>query len=176
MKKILTLLLCSMILFNTCGFYFAYFQIRSYFKQIAFNRINEYVSLENINVIKTNPKFTCSEMQIFERVNDNEILYLEKMYDICKEERRGDTLVLYCLNDENEDKLNHAFAEFVKWNNNGNGRTPVKSLLNTVIKIALSPKEIVYNNFKFFNVITLNPLDNLQNVIIDVSEPPPRNA
>jgi hypothetical protein len=175
LKKSFFILLGLLVLFNTGGYYFVYFQAQNYFKQIAFDRVNEYIPVENLTLFKINLRSTDSKIQKeIVRINDHEISYNGNMYDIYKEEINDDTLVLYCLSDENENILDRAFSEFVNRNNIDFINISLKSILKSVIKIALPPTELIYKNFSFFNSITFNPSNDLQNVIIDVSVPPPK--
>jgi hypothetical protein len=168
-------LLCLLILFNAGGYYLVYFQVQNYFKNIAFGRINEYIPVENLTLIRINVKNLSSETQKeYKRINDHEISYDGNMYDIYKEEISGDTLVLFCLNDENEDKLDQAFSEYINKSGIDYFNVSIKSLLRSIIKIALTPIVFSYNDFSLFNLIAFKSQNELLNVIIDVPVPPPR--
>jgi hypothetical protein len=177
LKKSFFILLGLLVLFNTGGYYFVYFQVQNYFKQVAFNKINEYIPEENLTLFKINLRSTDSKIQKeILRINDHEISYNGNMYDIYKEEVNSDTLVLYCLCDENENILDQAFSEFVNRNNIDFINISLKSILKSIIKIALPPIELTYKNYSFYNSITFNSSNDLQNVIIDVYVPPPRTV
>jgi len=175
LKKTTILILCVIILFNTGGYYLAYFQVQNYFKSIATGRINEYIPLDKLTLIKINLKSTESDSKKdYIKVNEKEISYNGNMYDIYQEEKSGDTLVLYCLSDENEDKLDQAFSEYVNKSGIDCINQSVRNLLGSIIKIALPPIKFSYNEFTLFNLVIFKSRNNLLNVIIDVPVPPPR--
>ena len=177
MKKTIILILCVIILFNTGGYYLAYFQVQNYFKSIATGRINEYIPLDKLTLIKINLKSAESDSKKeYLKVNEKEISYNGNMYDIYQEEKSGDTLVLYCLSDENEDKLDQAFSEYVNKSDIDCINLSVKNLLGSIIKIALPPMKFSYNDFSIFNLIASKSKIELLNVIIDVPKPPPRTV
>jgi hypothetical protein len=175
LKKFVTSILCLLILLNTGGYYFVYLQAQIYFKQIAFGRINEYIPESSLTVFKVirGADFAGSQKEI-ERINEHEISFRGNMYDIYKEEVSGDTLVLYCLSDENEDKLEQAFSEYINLNVIDYFNASVKSVIVSIIKTAILPIIFDFKNPFSINLITSNSPNNLLNVIIDVSDPPPR--
>ena len=170
--------MCLLILFNTGGYYLVYFQVQSYFKSIASERITEYIPVESLTLLRFSTKYINSETQEnYRRINKNEVSYNGNMYDIYKEEVNNDSLILYCLSDENEDKLDQAFSEYINKNVVDYFNLSVKNLLRAIIKIALPPVEFSYNDFSLYNLIAFKSNKNdLINVIIDVPVPPPRKA
>lgn len=165
-----------MIVFNTGGFFFVYFQLQNYFKEIAFNKINDFLPIEELELIKVCTKsrdFTNDN--VYERVNDREFKYYGKMYDIFQENFSNDTLYLYCVNDEKEDIINNAFAVYINSKKSeSNNKSPIANIIKLFITIAIAP-----NNTSFSLSNTYHTNSNIykvfyQNIIVDVPSPPPR--
>lgn len=175
MKKLIPISLIFLIVFNTGGSFFIYLQLENYFKQIAFNRINEYIPIKNLERIEIDKKATLSEKnKIFKILNDKEILYNNKMYDIYMMEFVNDKMVLYCVSDENEDIIHNAFAEYL---NEDDSSDNVKSITN-IIKIFITLALVPGNN----STTIIQSKDNLtfffdilfKNINIDIPYPPPK--
>lgn len=170
-------MICFIILFNAGGYYFVYYQAQNYFKQLAFGRINDFIPVENLTLVKIDIKNgEPQSTDEFERVNGHEIKYYGNMYDIYQEEIKGDTLFIYCLSDENEDKLDEAFSDYVNKDNGNMMNVPVKNILMSIIKIALPPVTINYGSFSFYNYISIKPANILLTEFIDVLVPPPKTV
>ena len=99
MKKIIPLFLITLIFLNTFGFNlfldYLLFQCKRDFSKENFNSSKKIVIL----------KITPEEQKNLQRVNDDEIRYKGKMYDIDKEIKKKDNLYIYCINDKTEDRL-----------------------------------------------------------------------
>lgn len=175
MKRFLSIFLVLLIVFNTGGFLFVYFQIGNCFKQIAFNKIDNYIPLDNLELIRINVKSPeYSNKDIFERINEREFSYFGKMYDIYKEEISGDTLSLYCVSDEKEDVINYAIYTYINDKKNDNSNSALENIIKIFITIALAPAETNYNSINIFNNISFLYQISYQNILLDVPSPPPR--
>jgi len=175
LKRIISIFLILLIAFNAGGFFFVYFQLGNYFKQIAFNKINDFVPLEKLELIKINiNSVTFNDDNIYDRVNDKEFSYYGKMYDIYKEDISGDTLYLYCVSDENEDVINNAIDIYINEKKNDNSNSAIANIIKIFITIALTPNETNYNIINAFNNISNLYQITYQNIFIDVPYPPPR--
>jgi hypothetical protein len=175
LKRIISIFIVLLIVFNTGGYFFIYFQLESYFKQIAFNRINEFLPLEELQLIKIAKSSTeFSNSDIYDRKNEKEFSYYGNMYDIFKEDITNDTLFLYCVSDENEDIIHNAFASYINEKKNDNKSTAVINIIKIFITIALPPydtnTDLVYSYKKNINLLQIS----YQNFIVDVPSPPPR--
>ena len=175
MKRILSIFLVLLIVFNTGGYFFVYFQLGNYFKQIAFNKINDYIPLEKLELIKINiNSATYNDNDIYDRVNDKEFSYYGNMYDIYKEDIFNDTLFLYCVNDENEDIINNAIDIYINEKKNDNSNSAITNIIKTFITIALAPNETNYYSINTYKNNSYLFQISYQNFIEDVPSPPPR--
>jgi hypothetical protein len=173
LKKLISIFLVLLIAFNAGGYFFVYFQLENCFKQVAFNRINDYMPIENLELIKINlNSINCN----FERIEDKEFTLNGKMYDIYQENISNDTLYLYCVNDENEDMMHSAFASFINAKKNDTPNSAISNIIKIFITIALEPNiagDFLYNTNKN---ISFTFLTSFQSIIIDIPSPPPKFA
>jgi hypothetical protein len=175
LKRLVSIFLIFLIVFNTGGYLFVYFQIGNYFKQIAFNKINDYVPINNLELLKINinsPDYCNSD--IYERINEKEFTYYGKMYDIYKEDISNGILSLYCVSDENEDVINNAIYTYINEKRNDNSNSALANIIKIFITIGLAPAEADYGSLDTYNSISYLYLISYQNIFIDVPYPPPR--
>ena len=172
-KKYISIVLISLIVFNSFGYVFAYFQMQNVFKQIAFENINKFLPQEQLTVIELSQNDLNGDNEYIE-TDDNEICYYGQMYDICKKETVDDKVILYCYNDENETALNSAFSSYVDQNSNTKSNTPISNYLKHLIKI------LYFSNYadKTFQITQDKTvtIDEYQFISIypDVNTPPPK--
>jgi hypothetical protein len=175
LKRVLSIFLVLLIVFNTGGYLFVYFQVGNCFKQIAFNKINDYLSLENLELVKINtnsPDYNNTD--IYERINEKEFTYYGKMYDIYKEDVSNGILSLYCVSDENEDVINNAIFTYINEKKNDNSNSALANIIKIFITIAIVPTDANYNSINTYNSISYLYQISYQNIFIDVPYPPPR--
>lgn len=175
MKRILSISLILLIAFNAGGYFFVYFQLENYFKQIAFNRINEFIPIEQLEIIEIDNKSSLSESKkCVNIIDEKEILYNGKMYDIYKMDIREDKTILYCVNDENEDIIQSAFSEYLNEKDSSFDAKSIANIIKILITIGLEPNQNnlipirFHNNLTFFYIILFGSIN------IDIPSPPPR--
>lgn len=171
MRKVLSILLIFLIAFNAGGYFFIYFQLENHFKEIATQNIKEYIQQNKLEKIVLSTK---SDFLNYEKINENEFLYYGKMYDICSEEIHKDTIIIYCLNDKNEDILRIVFAEYLNDSDSDEALTSVSNLIKTLISIALEPNLNKYNPFQFYDNFSFSFHVLYQKTNIEIPSPPPR--
>ena len=99
MKKIIPALLIVLIVLNTFGFNLL---LDYLILKCKYDFSNEkHHDLEQIILLK----ITDDEAKDLQRVDDNEIRYKGKMYDIIKEAKENNILYINCISDRNEDNL-----------------------------------------------------------------------
>lgn len=152
-----------------------YFQLGNYFKEIAFNKINDYVPLDRLELIKININSSSyNDDDIYDRVNDKEFSYYGRMYDIYKEDVSNDTLYLYCVSDENEDIINNAIAIYINDKKNDNSNSAISNIIKIFITIALAPNEVNLSYLNTYKNISNKLQISYQDIYIDIPSPPPR--
>lgn len=149
---------------------FFYWQVKNYVKKEGYRKsqnitVDEY--LVEITIPRNSPKSTAQ----YQFVEDHEIRYEGKMYDIVSRKVFNDKLILTCISDEDEDKLEKAFADQVENDNTSN--IPIKSIIKRLIqdgvnipnhRTFLYERIVGYNSF--LAVFYLSPQS-------DVLTPPP---
>jgi hypothetical protein len=174
-KKLLSISLIFLIAFNAGGYFFIYFQIENNFKESAHNKISEFIPLENLELIKISRQDeTNTKIHEYQRLDEKEIYYHGKMYDIYKEEIQNDTVFLYCLNDEKEDILENAFAEYINKKNDDNSLSSVSNIIKILILSALQPNSTEFKNIQTHNHLSYIFTSKTQNIFIDIPSPPPK--
>ena len=173
MRRIFSILLIILFVFNAGGYYFVYIQLLNNFKYIAQNEVSVQIPLEKLELIKINNNKDYNENE-FERVNDEEIRYNGNMYDIYKIENKDDETFFYCVNDENEDVILKAFTEFISDKKDDKSNSAVKNIIKIFISQAISPQvyELIHYNSK--NNITTTNNHFLLKTNLEIPSPPPK--
>ena len=172
MKKIFTLTLLIVFLFNVAGYFIAFkaeqFQIKSEIE----SEIKSGITTEELTVININKK-NVAAIQWTEY--GKEMRYKDELYDVVKFSETATTITYYCIDDSKEDSL---FANLdVHINTHVATNNPQKSskkLSNHVIKIYFSNKQqfIVAPSALFAK---FSPFNNLifTSAILEKNAPPP---
>lgn len=173
MKKLISFIAISILLFNTFGSLIV-FQSMSYciHKEIK-NTITQNIpknKLITIIVDKNNNKD-------INFIDDKEFMYKGKMYDVVRQQTNGNTTIYYCINDTKEEELYANLNKEVKTNMDTNPvKNKTKQILNKITislfyeDIKNTPTEIAYN--------IIYPIDYIVfvNHFYDVIIPPPKTV
>ena len=107
-------------------------------------------------------------------LEEDEFLYKDKMYDIVRSERKGNSVTYYCLNDSKEEELFANLNSEVKKNMDSN---PVRHKSQQILKkinLSLFYEEAnTLNKNTFNNVFYPFNKDELLYLSFDVLTPPP---
>jgi hypothetical protein len=176
LKKITAILLVSLLIFDSCGYFFIYTELSNFFKKEAAEKINDFLPDNELEIISAHITEINSFNPNFVFVNDNEIKVNESMYDIYKTEFKNDSVFYYCINDKNENILEKAFSNYLESKtNNKPGNIPIHNILLNIIKIALAPVNFNNNYIQFsINFTTIIP-NILPQYSIDIPSPPPKS-
>lgn len=173
MKRLISIFLVLMLVFNSAGYLILFYQLKKHFKKEAFSKLENFIDtkdLVEINVSKSNYE---NEDENFHFVEPHEIKYYGKMYDIARTEYKGDTVKIYALSDENEDNLHNFFALFL-YKNLSDKYSRAAGVIHSIIMIASLPSDLKINAFftesAIFIFILLPDLTGYQ----DIPTPPPK--
>lgn len=101
LKKLIVTILLSVFAFNFAGFAVLFFAEQHIIYFEMNEKIKEEKNLETITLSKNEAKqYLCDD--------DEELNINGKMYDIARQEDKGDKIIFYCINDEKEE---HLFAK-----------------------------------------------------------------
>ena len=102
--------------------------IKEQMERIAISKLNE----NEFEIIKI-PVSLSTHSNIIRWLNSSEIIYKGKQYDVYKKHTVGNYIILYCLNDEAEDKLYSDLQNQV--NNNSDYQAPLNNKSDTPVKV-----------------------------------------
>jgi hypothetical protein len=176
LKKITSIILIFLFIFDSCGYFFVYYELSNYFKQDAFSKINDFIPDNELVILtfhKSNIAKANSQLQI---LNNSEIKFNGMLYDICKTVSKDDSVFYYCINDKNESILEEAFSNYLNSKTQESSKNiPIHNILQNIIKIAIVP--IFINNTCFQSSIKFitNFINLLPQYSIDIPTPPPKH-
>lgn len=174
MKKVISIFLFSIFLFNMAGYFIAFksvqYQIKKEIKAEIKKKINPY-ELTTIVIDKT-------QINKIDWLEEGEEMYYKgNLYDIVRHTKNATSITYYCINDEQEEKLFANLEEHIATHIAAN--KPIKNqaskkLSNNVIKLYFSKEQ----SFKF-NSFMLNqpPFYSInlfyKSALIETDSPPP---
>ncbi len=173
LKRVVSILLAVLLVFNSVGFVLVYYQLKYFFKKEAKASLSLYVPEKLLtNIIISND----GENPGIEWIDDGEIKVNGKMFDIVKREIQGNNTVLICVSDDRENKLNEVFEE--SFNNSFNpsaSKTSSVNVLKNLIKNALAPETENYLIISGKQRPLTFILEEVLDPFLEVLTPPPRN-
>jgi hypothetical protein len=134
-RKNISVLLILLIVFNSFGYVFVYFQMQFIFKNLAYEKTYSVLNEDQLTQIRI-PLGEINNNPEFSQLDESEISYNGRMYDVYKTETSGTDIVFYCCSDENEDALNNAFASFSRQNTDRTSNNPITNFIKLIIKEA----------------------------------------
>jgi len=173
LKKLISIIAISVLLFNTIGNLIVFESTRYCIHKEIKNTITQSIPQNKLIAIIIDNK-TKKDINF---VDDNEFLYKGKMYDVVRQQANGDTIIYYCINDNKEEEL---YANLNKEVKNNMDTNPVKNKTKQILnKITISLFYEDKNNTKpdiSYNVIY--PIDYIVcvNHFYDVITPPPKTV
>jgi hypothetical protein len=175
MRKIFSILLCVLFLFNVSG-YFVVFKLMQYNarQEMQASIKNKIPDNEIKEIIIPNSEIALSSLT-FRFVHENEIIYNGCLYDIVKKRTNGNNTIFYCVLDTQENRLVSGLNENFKRNTD---QVPAKNKTNpltqNIIKEAL-PENKTSFKIKLLSTEThFNYLSNILEEYIPVFSPPPK--
>jgi len=106
LKKLLPVILAILLLFNTGGFYIVFKSLQYGVKKEIKEKIRRSLPGADLTLIRICSKYTHSRTSLLKWYDDGkEFVYMDRMYDIIKQETRGDSVYFYCINDTKEEQL-----------------------------------------------------------------------
>jgi hypothetical protein len=112
-KKVFVILFSLLLSFNSFGYIFVYLQVKGCLKDESFVKLKEYIPEDELEVIVINKDDNSSDNKL-EFLDEDEIKYCDKMYDVYKKVEKGNSIYYYCIGDEKENILNKAFLSYIK--------------------------------------------------------------
>jgi len=174
LKKILSILLVSLLIFNSAGYVLVFFQLKFSFQKDALSKLEDFLEPSEMTIINITKSEFVNGSQNFYRVRDNEISFYGKLYDISQVEYINDSVKIVALSDENENKLNDFFEQSLNKNLNdkfSKTASIIKLLITeaglpTEFQSTSSWREDMCYHFIFVPILKID---------IEVPSPPPKS-
>jgi len=174
LKKLLSILLVSLLIFNSAGYVLIFFQLKFSFQKQALSKLENYLEPSEMTVINISKNEYLNGSQNFFLMNDKEINFYGKLYDVSQIEFINDSVKIVALSDDNENKLNDFFEQTLNKNlNDKYSKTAsiIKLLITeaglpTEFSSASSWREDMCYNFIFVPILKTD---------LEVPSPPPKS-
>lgn len=112
----------------------------------------------------------------FRWIHSREFKYNGDMYDIVKKEETDKQLIVHCINDTKEKKLEEEFEKRVNKNSSEDKRLPVKiNIINSLFSEPIQSEQIK-NDLVYEQSFNNWRTDFYQSLFLDIPSPPPRLA
>ena len=174
MKKIISVFLLSIFLFNTVGYYVVFKVAQFEIKKEIKKEIKLGLKADDLKIIK----FAHSEINTINWVEKGkEFIHLDQMFDIVKSTSDDSFITFYCINDKQEKKLfENLETQILKVieNNKNSKENSSKESLNTFIKTYFFEELslVLFQNSSEYRFNQNNELYSSANILIPT--PPPR--
>jgi hypothetical protein len=124
LRKILSILILSVFIYNAIGFLAVHQALSAYYKYLGMKQVEKPSEKELIELLIFNKKDILSNRIDFRWIHSREFKYNGDMYDIVEKKETNDQLIVYCINDTKEKKLEEEFEKRVRKNSSGDKNRP----------------------------------------------------
>ena len=173
MKKIISILILSIFIYNTFGFLVMYPILSGYFKYLGEQRVENVSEDELIETLIFRKEDILNRKIIFQWVNASEFKYNGNMYDIVEKKETEAYLIFHCVNDDKEKELEKNFENKLEENTGNKKQKTARILLKKIISeqiCFLVPEKLDFQSLKYKACVSL-----LYNQIWkEVITPPPQ--
>jgi len=173
-KKTISILLAILFLYSTVGFLAVHPFLSNYYKELGIREVKEITDTDEIQILVFN-KWDIQNSKIdFNWIHSDEFKYNGDMYDIVKKEENENQLILYCLNDSKETKLEKDFeCEFdnntTNKKQNSGDNNPFKTINSEAAgETATNASDVKKMSYGF------NYIKNYIPICTEIPSPPPK--
>lgn len=178
MRKLISISLIVLLLFNVLGFYGVFIGLRYKTSQDLIQRLdtNDYADAETFTIKVPMTLPYQEDQDTFERIN-GEIEYQGNVYRLVKQKLSHDTLYIVCLSDSQAKHINNAMHDYVKTfaDKAADSKQNIKTF--TFIKDYLPTKIVLTSDIAGWNhPLLMNSLskDLVLSTYISIQSPPPK--
>ncbi len=176
MKKITSILILSLFIYNTIGFLALHPILSIYYKYVGLEQANKPSEEELIERLIFNKEDIQKGKIDFRWIHSREFKYNGDMYDIVKKEETDKQLIVHCINDTKEKKLEEEFEKRVHKNSSEDKRLPVNiNIINSLFSEPIQSEQIK-NDLVYEQSFNNWRTDFYQSLFLDIPSPPPRLA
>ncbi|RLD56630.1 MAG: hypothetical protein DRJ01_14970 [Bacteroidetes bacterium] len=175
LKKIVAILLLIFFVYNYVGFFSVFLFNQYKIKKEVKHQIKQQVPFDELVLLEIPFKLEKTGNSTFKRIHKGEFMYKGKMYDIVKSYVKNDTTFYYCINDAKEEKL---FKDLDKHIENYINTNRAKNHNKVKIKKTITNYFFADLQYLFFSsskkITYFQKKYNLNNLYIEIPEPPPK--
>ena len=173
MKRIATILLLTLFVYNTIGFLAIHPLLSVYYKYLGMMHADMPSEEEMIELLVFNKEDIEKGRLDFKWIHSREFKYNGDMYDIVTKEETEKQLIVHVINDTKEKKLEEEFEKRVHKNSTENKHIP------SIIKYSSSISEPVQSEqieiiLAYNSVFSYWRTDSYKSLHTDIPSPPPR--
>jgi hypothetical protein len=174
-KRIATILLLTLFVYNTIGFLAIHPLLSVYYKYLGMMRADMPSEEEMIELLVFNKEDIEKGRLDFKWIHSREFKYNGDMYDIVTKEETEEQLIVHVINDTKEKKLEEEFEKRVHKNSTENKHIP------SIIKYSSSISEPIQSEqieiiLAYNSVFSYWRTDAYKSLYTDIPSPPPRLA
>jgi len=172
-KRIATILLLTLFVYNTIGFLAIHPLLSVYYKYLGMMHADMPSEEEMIELLVFNKEDIEKGRLDFKWIHSREFKYNGDMYDIVTKEETEKQLIVHVINDTKEKKLEEEFEKRVHKNSTENKHIP------SIIKYSSSISEPVQSEqieiiLAYNSVFSYWRTDSYKSLHTDIPSPPPR--
>jgi hypothetical protein len=148
--------------------------VKQSLKEEALDKLLDYIPDSELEIITLSKQDVINDEEFYKLLEENEIRYKGKMYDIYKKFEKDDTIILYCICDDKENNLDKAFSVYIQ--NLTTKNSPQPALKNILLNKLSAGILIAVNNLfpkKTEELISFSNQFFITNYF-EVPTPPPR--
>ena len=145
-----------------------------YYKYVGMEQANKPSKEEMIELLIFNKKDIQEKQVNFRWIHSREFKHNGDMYDIVKKEETEDQLIVYCINDTKEKKMEEEFEKRVHKNSLEDKQRPASNNFVSISEPVQSEK--TGNSLACESTFSLWLTDFYQSLNLDIPSPPPRLA
>ena len=176
MKKIVIILLSFLLLFNSFGYVLVYFEVEQSLKEEAFEKMKNNISDEDLYIIALSKQDLLLNNNGCIFLNENEIKFNGKLYDIYRKYDLGDKIILYCLDDEKENTVEKIFSSYIEDLSTKSSEQPaIRNILKTKISLGITPQQDSLFSNQIIEFIRFNKINLITN-FKEILTPPPKES
>ena len=173
MKRIATILLLTLFVYNTIGFLAIHPLLSVYYKYLGMMHADMPSEEEMIELLVFNKEDIEKGRLDFKWIHSREFKYNGDMYDIVTKEETEKQLIVHVINDTKEKKLEEEFEKRIHKNSTENKHIP------SIIKYSSSISEPVQSEqieiiLAYNSVFSYWRTDSYKSLHTDIPSPPPR--
>jgi hypothetical protein len=144
-----------------------------YYKDLGMKRVENPPEGELVEILVFNKDDIEQNRIDFRWIHSREFKYNGEMYDIIKKDENNERLILHCINDKKEKRLEEEFAKKINDNSKNNKQQQVSYHLNIILSEPVQTETINFafnGTTNFFREIS----NSYNSVQLDIPSPPPR--